>query len=286
MVPYPNLRGLITGQNVKYADHFAYKDAELTNKHVLNLVNQTANWLESLGVTHEHRVLIHGFDFPHAELMAFGIWSVGASLVITDGKVTSAIEGVNPEFVLDGKELNYPDCLSGYSTEYIHKINRLLPDEAMVFWNKNRGIKLSHYNLLVNANGFYLSSGLNETKSFHIDLPPTSTAWAVFQVVLPFYTGAVLTAVNPDITIGLPSQFTEVDYKLILEWGKIEKGEPTHIFILPENTAVLAIDEEPNHMTKIEDMDIVLTVTGHSVMMGYLDETRNESVFTEKGMIV
>jgi len=286
MVPYPNLRGLITGQNVKYANHFAYKDVDLTNKHILDLVNQTANWLESLGLTHEHRVLIYGFDFPYAELMSFGIWSVGASLVITDEKITSAIGGVKPDFILDGNEWDYPECLLEYPTEYVHKINRLLPDEAMVFWSKKRGIKLSHYNLLVNANGFYLSSGLNETKSFHIDLPPMSTAWAVFQVVLPFYTGAVLTTENPDMKIGLPDQFPNPDYELYFDWSEIKDGYPAPVFIRPENTAVLTIGEEPNHMTKIENTDKAFTVTGHSVMMGYLDETQNESAFTEKGVMV
>ncbi len=286
MVPYPNLRSLITGQNIKYADHAVYKDESLTNKDVLNLVNQTANWLESIGVKPEHRVLIYGFEFPYAEIISFGIWSVGASVVITDDKVTSAIEGVKPDFTLDGNEIDYPNLIQDFSTDYVHSVNRLLPDEALIFWSDNRGIRLSHYNLLVNANGFYRISGLDEKKSYHANLKPTSTEWAVFQAVLPFYSGAVLGGAAPDLTIGYPGQYEDADFELVKRDIKYTSKESIPVFIQPENTAILAIGKEPNHMTGFENNKGTYIITGHSVMMGYLDDRQNEKVFSEKGLVL
>lgn len=286
MVPYPNLRSLITGQNIKYADHAVFKDENLTNRNVLNLVNQTANWLESVGVKPEHRVLIYGFEFPYAEIIAFGIWSIGASLVITDDKVTSAIEGINPDFALDGNEILLPGSICDFPAEYNHCVNRLLPDEALIFWSNGKGIRLSHYNLLVNANGFYRISGLDEKKSFRVNLPPTSTAWAVFQAVLPFYSGAVLTGESPDVTIGFSGQFGRTDYELIEKQPKSSSEKVIPIQICPENTAVLTIGNDPNHMTEIQRESNNLFVKGHSVMMGYTDDELNEKTFTEKGLVL
>ncbi len=281
MVPYPNLRGLIVGQNIKYGDQIVYKNADLKNRDVLHFVNQTANWLESLGVKPEHRILIYDFEFPYAELITFAIWSVGATVVITDEKATSAIDGVKPNFTLDGNEIDLPKHIDSFSKDYVHSVNRLLPDEALVFWTKDHGIRLSHYNLLVNTNGFYRISGLNEEKSFFTNLAPTTTAWIIFQVILPFYSGAILSEESPDLIIGQSGQFSNADHELVFSGKEDNNGESIPIYIQPENTAILSIGKDPNHMTEIKTDKII---TGHSVMMGYLDEDQNRKVFSERGL--
>ncbi len=43
MVPYPNLRSLVEGQNVKYGEKMVYADLGLTSDKVYRLAQQTAN---------------------------------------------------------------------------------------------------------------------------------------------------------------------------------------------------------------------------------------------------
>ena len=51
MVPYPNLRALVDGQNVKYGKKMVYADLGLTSDKVYRLAQQTANWLISEGIS-------------------------------------------------------------------------------------------------------------------------------------------------------------------------------------------------------------------------------------------
>ena len=73
----------------------------------------------------------------------------------------------------------------------------------MVFWNEGKGIKLSHYNLLVNANGIQHAIDLFENQTYHISIEPDSMVWVILQAMLPLYTGAPLTSENPDMKLGI-----------------------------------------------------------------------------------
>ena len=59
-----------------------------------------------------------------------------------------------------------------------------------------------------------------------------------------------------------------------------------HLYILPENTAVLSVGNKGLHMTAFELDDSNLTVNGHSVMMGYTDDELNEMVFTGESLVL
>ena len=48
MIPYPSMRSLIEGQNIKYAEQIIIKEPRITNLGFYNYIQQTANWLESL----------------------------------------------------------------------------------------------------------------------------------------------------------------------------------------------------------------------------------------------
>ena len=58
MIPYPNLRSLIDGQNIKYGERVVYKDHNLTSNIIYDKAQQIANWLQSKGIQPKNRVLV------------------------------------------------------------------------------------------------------------------------------------------------------------------------------------------------------------------------------------
>ena len=115
MVPYPNLRALVDGQNVKYGEKMVYADLGLTSDKVYRLAQQTANWLVSEGVKPKDRILMDQLPFPQCEILAFGIWTLGASLVLTgDGDLNGAKKSAAPVLTITG-ESNYFKKINSFS---------------------------------------------------------------------------------------------------------------------------------------------------------------------------
>jgi hypothetical protein len=221
-----------------------------------------------------------------AEIIAFSIWAYGATVILassTSGK--KDLNGIKPSFVVN--ETNCPsiESLTNYSTEFIPTFRPALLHEALIYCVADKIIQLSHYNLLVNTNGLQKYLGLNRDDTFLVKLAPESTAWAVLQLLLPLYAAASITSNNPKIIFGMEGQFDNPDYIIKMEWTEISK-EKNIIFILPENTAVLSIGDKPIHMTAIEKRNKKMKINGHSVMMGYLNEKNNETVFRNKGLVI
>ena len=73
MVPYPNLRSLVDGQNVKYGKKMVYDDLGLTSDKIYRMAQQTANWLVSKGIRPQDRILMDQLPFPQNEVLSFGI---------------------------------------------------------------------------------------------------------------------------------------------------------------------------------------------------------------------
>ena len=88
MIPYPNLRSLIDGQNIKYGERVVYKDHNLTSNIIYNKAQQIANWLQSKGIQPKYRVLVKPMAFPLSVIIPFGIWTLGASVVIDNDTVS------------------------------------------------------------------------------------------------------------------------------------------------------------------------------------------------------
>jgi hypothetical protein len=147
----------------------------------------------------------------------------------------------------------------------------------MVFWDKGKGIQLSHYNLLVNANGIQHAIDLFENQTYHISITPNSMAWVILQAMLPLYTGAPLTSENPHMTLGID----EVDFRIQFEWDKLVETTPPSLYVCNENTAFISMNKTPIHLTAMDDDTFPKAITGHSVMMGYLDDKLNEKVFKD-----
>ncbi len=277
MTPYPNLRGLIEGQNVKHHGKMVYSDLKMTSKDVYEIVQQIANWLVGEGLKPKQRVWVKQQSFPHSELLLFGVWAVGASVIMTDGN--SDIDGiVEADLVIHEDPI--PEKIIGFDPHFDPTYKSLLGDEALVFVSREKGIRLSHYNLLVNANDVQRKLDLYDDGTFFVDLEPTSTAWVILQAIFPFYTGAPMTKENPDLTIGT----SDSDHNVIFDWERISEGND--LYYLPENSAILSCGDMGLHLTSYELNKDTLTVNGHSVMMGYIDDKENEKVFKEGSLVL
>ncbi len=281
MVPYPNLRALVEGQNIKYEDKLVYADLGLTSYAVYRLAQQTANWLAKSGVNPKDRVMMEGLEFPEAEILAFGIWTLGASLVLVGDKdFTGAEKSCSPKLNIS-KDLNFLEKIKTQSEVFEPSFKPLLNHEAMVFWTKGKGIRLSHYNLLVNTNGIQHAIDLYDNDSFFVRLEPDTTAWVILQAMLPLYAGVPLTSNNPDLTIGKNGQFKHNDFIIDFDWTALMDSTPPHLYYAPENTAFLSLNSAPLHLTAIQGNALPLKLEGHSVMMGYLEEEENKNVFRD-----
>ena len=285
MVPYPNIFSLVEGQNVKYKDSLLYKDLSITNKDFFDLTNRAASWLTSIGGKPESRIFLPSLPFPYSEIMAFGIWNLGGTVVLTDDKSLpkrkdfECLNLVSPEIDIQGE-------LSKSNPDFTPKFRANLLDEAMIFLEKDNGIQLSHYSLLVNANGVQISLDLQRGSSVKVNMFPNTAAWVVLQVILPFYTGIEITHKKADTTFGLPGQFENPDYLIQPEWNSIEKTDPSTLYLLSENGGILSINDEPIHLTDYEPDNKKLMISGHSVMMGYVDDSKNETCFRENSLII
>ena len=280
MVPYPNLRSLVDGQNIKYGEKMVYADLGLTSDKIYRLAQQTANWLIDKEVKPKDRVLIDKLPFPQTEILAFGIWTLGATIVIIgDGNLVEAEEAISPTKTIN-IETDYFEKIKSFPENHDPTFKPLLQHEAMIYWDKGKGIRLSHYNLLVNANGIQHAIDLFENQTYHVNLEPNSTAWIILQAILPLYTGAPLTANNPDMTIGI----NKGDYKICFEWDSLEETSPPSLYVCNENTAFLSMNKSPIHLSAFDNDTNPTKISGHSVMMGYIDNKLNEKAYLKDSL--
>ncbi len=287
MVPYPNLGSLPEGQTIKHGDHLLYKDISVTNKDFFNRVNKTANWLLKNGVQPDDRILVKNMKFPYAEILAFAIWTIGASIVITSGNDSDQVEKVvKPKLIIDNFDQSVINSLEKESIDFYPNKKPLLNSEALVYLNNNRAVQLSHYNLLVNTYGVQQLLNVTSDTSIQIDLQSNSTAWTVLQAILPLYSGATITTGNADIQISTDHHNKSADYIIENDLSNINNRRPKKIYVIPEATAVLGIGNDPNFLTSYNLKDNRLTINGPSVMMGYLDNAENNRVFTENSLIL
>ena len=282
MVPYPNLRSLVDGQNIKFGEKMVYADLELTSDKIYRLAQQTANWLVAKGIKPKDHILIDKLPFPQTEILAFGIWTLGASMVITsDGDLVSAKKAISPTIVISS-ETDYFKEIKSFPENHDPSFKPLLQHEAMVFWENQKGIRLSHYNLLVNANGIQHAVDLFEDQTYYVNLEPNSMPWVILQVMFPLYTGAPMTSKDPDMIFGI----NEGDFHISFEWNKLKETTPPTLYVCNENTAFLSMNDSPIHLTGLDNNINPKKISGHSVMMGYLDNQLNEKTFKEDGLYI
>jgi len=88
--------------------------------------------------------------------------------------------------------------------------------------------------------------------------------------------------VNPDFRIGE----TGNDFNLRYDLQNMSEFSKTDIAICPENSAGLSLEGLPVHLTDFSLKNGELKLQGHSVMMGYLDDSANESSFRNKALYI
>ncbi len=278
MTPYPNLHGLVEGQNVKHHGKMLFADLGMTNLDFYTQVQKIANWLVSTGLKPKERVWVHPQQFPHTELLVFAVWTVGASVILAEDPSENIDHIIMPDRVIETDPI--PDCFKHQDDTFDPTFKPNLDNEALIFISAGKGIRLSHYNLLVNANDVQRKLDLYDDGKFQVELKPNSTAWVVLQAIFPLYTGASVTKENPDLTIG----HENADYNVNFDWTEI--NESNQLYILPENTAVVSVGTSGLPMTTLKQNGAKLSVEGHSIMMGYTNENLNEKVFTGGSLVL
>ncbi len=282
MIPYPSMRSLIEGQNIKFAEQVIFKNPELTNLKFYELIQQTAHWLDSLGFKPKERIILSELEFPQTEILLFGIWHLGAIAVIPAMVDLNEVKEKSQTSNVIPPETNLFNTIKDFPTKFDPKYKPLLDDEALVTFEKRNGIRLSHYNLLVNTNSIQKAIGLKSRTHFACDLSPNSSAWAVLKAILPIYCGCVFDEENPEFTIGeLNSTF---NYRRDLQ--NHNQFQETYLAICPQNGAVLSVGQAPLHLTEIHHHENEIEIHGHSLMMGYLDDALNESCFRGGGFFL
>lgn len=277
MIPYPSMRSLIEGQNIKFAEQVIFKNPELTNLQFYELIQQTAHWLNSLGFKPKERIILSELEFPQTEILLFGIWHLGAIAVIPahvnleEVKEKAETENIIPDGIDLFEEIN------NFPTSFDPKYKPLLDDEAFVTFEKGMGIRLSHYNLLVNTNSIQKAIGLKSRTPFSCDLSPISSAWAVLKAILPIYCGCIYDAENPEFTIGE----TDCDFNVRTDLENLDQFNKTDLANCPENGAILSVGQTPLHLTEFTLHENEIEIHGHSLMMGYLDNAMNEDRFRD-----
>ena len=286
MVPYPNTSALLEGQNIKHANQVIYESLEITNKTFFEKVQQTAHWLESLGLKPKDRLYLPSHSFPISEILAFGTWYLGATVVIAKELPQNTIlNSIHCRNIIP-TDIDFFSSISIFDSTYIPSYKPNLRDEGVLFIDENKVIQLSHYNLLVNTNGIQQSIGLTGGEKIFSDLKAYSMEWLIFQTILPFYAASLFTSHNPDIVFGQNNQFEKQSYTFCHELSTFSSIKDSSILICPENTCALSIGNKPIHMTHINSKKNHLSIKGHSGMMGYVNEVENGRIFKDNSMIL
>tara|TARA_Y100000994_G_scaffold71689_1_gene58718 strand:+ start:373 stop:1302 length:930 start_codon:yes stop_codon:yes gene_type:complete len=282
MVPYPNLRALIEGQNIKYGKKMVYADYGLSSDKIYRMAQQAANFFTSLGVNPNERIMIQSLPFPESEIAMLGAWTLGSSLVFSsDDDYRNAIKVAKPSLII-AEEMQFLEKIKEQSDEFVPRIKAFLEDEAVVFWTGGHGIRLSHYNILVNTNGIQHAIDLYEDQFFDIQIEANSMPWVILKVVLPLYSGAPISKEKADISFGEK----DADYIIKYNWDSISNSLPNELNVCNENSGFISIGKKPIHLTEVNDLNKPTTINGHSVMMGYLDKNENKKVFKKGSLYI
>jgi hypothetical protein len=284
MVPYPNLRSLAVGQCIKFSNNILYKDIGMTNGSFSKSINKTANWLSKIGINKNDRVYVRDIISPMMEILSYAIWSTGAVLVIADEKENdSVINTLKPKLIIDKITKKIKATIDGQSGDFMETSGTLLLDEAVIYFINGNGIRLSHYNLLINTYGVQRHLNILHKDVLNIDVLSNTSAGIVLKTILPLYAGTSISDKSANITFSANS---DADYQVKFDWIKLSDTKPQCLYILPEATAILAIGSTPNHLiTIIEDKDKI-KINGHSVMMGYVDAKANNNVFKSGSLVI
>ena len=282
MIPYPSTQSIIEGQIIKYKNEKVFKDYGLTNIDFFNSIQRISNWLNDQGVLPKDKVVIDDNSFLNSILLLYGLWHIGAIAVFLEKKNHS------PKKKLNVKCLDYSGDLKkiteSHSSHFIPKYKPLLNDDAVVVVSNDKTVFLSHYGLLVNANGLQKLLSLKQQQSFFCDIKPKTSFWVVLCAILPIYAMATFTSKNPSILLTYDNIDVKDGFKLREDWLNIDNYEINELALCKENSAVFALNNNPIHLTDYKIIEDELWLKGHSLMNGYFE--KDKMVFKDNYLII
>jgi len=282
MIPYPSTQAIIEGQIIKYKNEKVFKDYGLTNIDFFNSIQRTSNWLNDQGVLPKDKVVINDNSFLNSILLLYGLWHIGAIAVFLEK------ENYSPKNKLNAKCLDYSGDLievtESQSSHFIPKYKPLLNDHAVVVVSNDKTVFLSHYGLLVNANGLQKLLNLKKQQSFFCDIKPKTSFWVVICAILPIYAMAIFTSKSPSILLTYDNIDIEDGFKLREDWVNIDNYKVNELSLCKENSAILTLKNNPIHLTDYKIIEDELWLKGHSLMNRYFE--KDKMVFKDDYLII
>ena len=280
MIPYPSTQAIIEGQIIKYKNEKVFKDYGFTNIEFFNSIQRVSNWLNDQGILPKDKVVIDENSFLNSILLLYGLWHIGAIAVFLEREIHS------PKLKL--KCLDYSGDLikitESHSSHFIPKYKPLLNDDAVVVVSNDKTVFLSHYGLLVNANGLQKLLNLKQQQSFFCKIKPKTSFWVVLCAILPIYAMATFTSKSPSILLTYDDIDVKDGFKLREDWVNINNYKINELALCKENSAVLALNNSPIHLTDYKIIEDELWLKGHSLMNRYFE--KDKMVFKDDYLII
>lgn len=196
LTPYPSIRSLLNSQVRRYGDRtFLIAYSADGSRHQVSYLDfsrkvfQGANYLKNRGVNFGDRIPVTGSHGFSSLLEIFAIWTLGGVAVL---KADSGEEKEN--------SAEFLDIIGEFDPEFqIGKKSRISDDVLLVYSRthkgKTEGIRLSHYNLLVEAMAVAERQELGDASVVVCGLSVTDTTGIAGCVLPTLYGGG--TAVVP-----------------------------------------------------------------------------------------
>ena len=270
MIPYPGTQAIIEGQIIKYGDKSIFSDYNLKNIEFYELIQKMANWLTEQGINPKDNVVIEENSSLQSLLLLYGLWHMGAKGVFLENSNVKINKKLNAKRI--NFEIDFQKILKSYPSVFIPKYKALLDETAIIMITVDKSIFLSHYSLLVNANSIQKALDLKSGMNFYCDLKANSTYWVVICAILPIYTMCPFTKKDPQYTFTYDDISQKQGYRLRKDLGNIEDFKANDIALCKENSAVLAVKNNPIHLTDFIVKENELWIKGHSLMSGYLEK--------------
>ena len=270
MIPYPSAQAIIEGQVIKYGNEIVFEDYNLTNVQFYELIQKTSHWLSEQGIAPKDNVVIKETSFLNSILLLYSLWHLGAVAVFLENSKLKIDKSIKAKFLdYDHSLINQ---IESFSSKFIPKYKALLNENAVISISEHNSLLLSHYGLLVNANGLQKGLKLYSNTKFFCDLEPNSSFWVVLCAVLPVYSMCTFSSKNPSIILTSDNVSPQEGFRLRKDWKNIEEYKINEIGICEENSAVISIGQEPLHLTDFKINNDELWLKGHSLMNGYINK--------------
>ncbi len=282
MMPYPSMRSLIEGQVINNSKRIVSKKENINYSEFYCLIQQCANWLTDKDHISKQRIILPKLNSFQTEVLIYAIWEIGAIAVLSKTSISKNLKEIHEikEISLGKDDLFH--TIKTYPKIYNPKYKPLLSDEAILTFEKGPGIRLSHYNLLINVNGIDKALKTSEAESYYCDLNTYTIDWVIFKAILPIYSNLMTTDENSDIIIGN----LNADFNIRYDLNNFSTFRGNDIAMCVENSGAIAVGRQPIHLTSFKMEEKHLKLNGHSVMMGYLDAKLNTKFFKDNSLYI